>query len=444
MPDSPAGRAQALFDQADWHAVEGATALCGRAVLDGRRAVVFATDPAHARGALGVRDGEALIWTMRTARAEGLPMVWLLDSAGAKVDEGLPALAAFRRFYREALDARAAGVPLIALLGRGCWGGASLLAMLADLRVFTPRTRFATSGPTIIESVEGKVRFDAADAAQVDALLGARARVQIDPGAMLAEETEQRALLRRWLSTAETQTVIMTGTGSASSDAGSMLSPAGTGTILSPAGLDSLSRTVGDDNESSPSCATTVGQRARLQRLLPATYTAAQRGNIAFALPAAGSGKAVFCGYLAGGAVGSAECQTLIGLLDEITVIHPRSAVILVLDAAGHAATVVDERTLLARHLCAVSQRIMTMRAAGHRVSLWIAGSASGAVYVVFAAPVDSVSVLSSARVEVLGAKAVDRILGRAVAGASSAHELVTLGVADGILDDRLNGYHAS
>jgi len=60
---------------------------------------------------------------------------------------------------------------------------------------------------------------------------------------------------------------------------------------------------------------------------------------------------------------------------------------------------------------------------------------------VVFAAPVDSVSVGMGARVEVLASLAVDRILGRAVAGASSAQELVQTGIADAVLDSRFNDY---
>lgn len=406
---SPAAQAGALFDRIDWHTVPGATALCGRAESGAGAAALFATDPAHARGALGARDGEALIWSIRLARAQHLPMVWLLDCAGAKVDEGLPALAAFRRFYREALEARAAAVPLLAVLGRGCWGGASLLAMLADVRVFTPRTRFATSGPAIIEAVEGKDVFDASDAAQVDALLGAQARARIDPGARVAESSAHRGILEEWLAR--------------------------------PGGPRSAYADVTGAGGAAPAV---HDQRTRLQSLLPPGYSAAQRGNIVHALPAAGSGKAVFCGYLAGAAVGVAECRTLTQLLDEIAAAHPRSPLVLVLDAAGHAATRADEGALLAHHLSALSRRILALRAAGHRVTLWIPGRASGAVYVVFAAPVDSVSVLPGARVEVLAAQAVDRILGRAVAGAGSAQELVTLGIADAILDERLNGYHAA
>lgn len=407
--DTATTRIASLFDTADFHAVPGATAQCARAVLNGHAAAVFATDANHARGALGAADCEALIWSIGTAVVEGLPMVWLLDSAGAKVDEGLPALSAFRRCYRAAMKARAAGTPLLALLGRGCWGGASLLAMLAEQRIFSPQTRFATSGPAIIESVEGKSRFHASDNVQVDGLLGAQARIAVDARGSIAEPARHRDILAAWLSRSAAEAAPV---------------PA----IPQP----------------SLHTAAAVDQRGKLQSLLPPAYCAQQRDNIVFALPPDGTGKAVFCGYLGGGAVGAADCWTMLQCLDAITASHPGSPLVLVLDASGHAATIADERSLLARYLTALSQRIMALGAAGHRVALWIPGRASGAVYVAFAAAVDTVSVLPLARVEVLGAKAVDSILGRAVAGASSAQELVALGIAEGILDERLNGYHAA
>lgn len=402
----PVARANALLDRVEWHAIEGATALCGHGVIDAYHVAVFATDPAYARGALGVRDGEALRWTLRHARDANLPMVWLLDSAGAKVDEGLPALAAFRRFYREALEARAAGVRIIALLGRGCWGGASLLAMLAELRVFTPRTRFATSGPAVIEAVEGKAHFDAANPTQIDALVGAAARAAMDTGAVLAEESEHRSLLMMWLS-----------------------------------GKSRAGRPFEWRDSTASGHHDAFDQIPRLQSLLPSGWIAEQSGNVVYALPPAGSSKVAFCGYLGGGTIGVGECVSLLRVLETIATQHALCPIILTLDAAGHAATLADERLILARYLDAVGNRVLALRHAGHRISLWIPGSASGAVYVVFAAPVDSVSVLPSARVEVLAAKAVDRILGRAVQGASSAQELVTLGIADAVLDERLMGY---
>ena len=179
----------------------------------------------------------------------------------------------------------------------------------------------------------------------------------------------------------------------------------------------------------------------RLQALLPPGYAPAQRGNIVFSLPAPASGKAVFCGFLTGGAFGAADCWQLTDLLREVSQSHPSSPIILLLDASGHAARVSDEKVILAEYLVHLCLCVRDLSLRGHKTELWIPGAASGAVYVVFAASVECVSVLSSARVEILGSIAVDSILGRAVAGASTAEELIGLGIADGVLDSRLDSY---
>lgn len=385
--------------------------MCGRAQLDGRPLVFFATDPRRARGAIGVADGNALSIAIKQARELRIPMVWLLDCAGAKVDEGLPALAGFRRFFREALLANQEGIAILAVLGRGCYGGGSLLAMLANHRLYTAHTRLSTSGPGIIEAVEGKAVFDSADQNVVCALLGASARLEMDLLGAAVDEASARSTIGRWL----------------------------------------IDRQVSRDWQSNHAALATrlnvdtniVDCRRQLLALLPPVYLPDQRGNIAFSLPAPASGKAVFCGFLTGGEFGASDAWQLVDLLREVAQSHPRSPIILLLDASGHAARVRDERIILAEYLVHLCLCVSDLSARGHKTTLWIPGGASGAVYVAFAAPVERVSVLSSARVEILGSTAVDRILGRPVAGARAVHELVDIGIADAILDARLESYQA-
>ena len=399
-----------IFDGAEYETVSGAKALCGQGRLNGQPLLFFATDPGHARGAIGVADGKALSWVIGQARGRRVPMVWLLDCSGAKVDEGLPALAAFRRFYREALLAKAEDIPILAVLGRGCYGGASLLAMLAGHRIYSPVTRLSTSGPAIIEGVEGRDVFDSTDHASVSALLGASARLQSDQHAQMHDDP--RMAMGRWLADLKPP-----------NDWRSAHVMLGARLGVAPDAPDS---------------------RYKLQALLPPSYTPAQRGNIVLSLPAPASRKAVFCGFLTGGDFGAADAWQLAGILQEVAQSHPGSPVILLLDASGHAAKIADEKAILAEHLVHLSVAISGLAARGHKTVLWITGGASGAVYVVFAAAVERVSVLSSARVEVLGSAAVDSILGRAVDGASSVGELIDLGIAEGVLDSRLEEYSSS
>jgi hypothetical protein len=72
---------------------------------------------------------------------------------------------------------------------------------------------------------------------------------------------------------------------------------------------------------------------------------------------------------------------------------------------------------------------------------LWIPGRASGASYVTFAAPVDVVSALPSARIEILPAAAVKQIVKAPQNAAAGPAALLEAGVADGLLDERLHHY---
>src|SRR5262249_26533528 len=125
-------RLEALLDpgtRADLEASAKPTALhtC-RGLVGGRAVWLAANDTRRARGAIGVAEARQLQDLLQAARRTPAPIFLLLDSAGAKVDEGLAALGAFRRLYREALLTRLAGVPMFALLGRACFGGSSMLA----------------------------------------------------------------------------------------------------------------------------------------------------------------------------------------------------------------------------------------------------------------------------------------------------------------------------
>ena len=116
-------------------------------------------------------------------------MLLLLDSSGARVDQGLVALGGFRRLFREALRAKFARVPMLALLGRSCFGGASMLACLCDRRIYLPDTRLATSGPAVIQGVSGGAELDARDADAVHALMGARARALLRSGDAICDDS---------------------------------------------------------------------------------------------------------------------------------------------------------------------------------------------------------------------------------------------------------------
>lgn len=416
---TPAQRLDALCDPGTRAEVEArGSCTLARIAVDGRLVLAAATDPAQARGALGVAETAALRETINAARREALPVVLLLDSAGARVDEGLPALGGFRTLFADMLHADAEGVRMFAVLGRWCFGGASLLAGLCARRSYLASSLFATSGPTVIEATEGKAAFDAADRAALAALLGSRARLQWHAEDDLRGETlpDAAALVRRWLA-------------QATDDAN-----AARAFVRLEGEQAALSQRLGDDAYR----AETRASHRDLSRLLPPGYEPTVAGTLFRALPAPGSGKPVFLGTLGGTPVGAHDCLQLSRWLLDLHDSHAASPVVLMLDASAHAATVGDERVLLADYLVQLSRSIHRLGRAGHRCVLWIPGVASGASYVAFAAPVERVSALPSARIAILPDAAAERIVGDRVAKAAGIDAWIAAGVADATLDDRL------
>lgn len=390
----------------------------GVEALDGTLVYVAATDPSRVRGAIGAAEAQALRALLREAREALRPVVLLLDSAGARVDEGLPALGAFRLMFREALRSRLAGVPMLAVLGRSCFGGASMLACVCSRRVFAPDSRLGASGPAVVEAFEGRERFDSSDRDRVAGLFGAQARRPLLPDDEFADGSIQVQRIRAWLET------IRDG---AEWDA-----------CAEHTRLEKRLDAAGMLYDSPPA---PQAMRDAVALLLPSGYAPRFSGGVFWSEPPAGSGKAVFAGCISGAAVTARDCWVLADRLRSLADTHRGSPLILVLDAESHAASLADEQVLLSSFLVHLSLVIAQLGQSGHRTTLWLPGMASGAAYVAFAAPVEDVAVLASARVDILPAAAQQRIIRQTLPRAPDVRALIAAQVADDVLDGRLAGY---
>jgi hypothetical protein len=394
-----------------------ATERCGRVLvargkLEGTAVSVIANDPSSAGGAIGTGEADRIGAALRAARDDRLPVLWLLDSAGADVRQGLHALGAFRRLFRAGLEVRAAGVPTLALLGRSCFGGASMIACLCDARSYLPQTRLATSGPAVIEGACGRAEFDAGDEHAVGDLMGSARRLVAHPEDALREDTlpAARAAASAWLrgSTAHAPCPVH----DRHAQLRARLEAAGIGTGLAAA--DSW-------------------HPGELSGLLPPACRPSLHGRLLRALPPQHSGRALFLGAVGGEPVGAQQCWLLADWLLQVPASHPASPVVLVLDADGHAASVIDERLLLSDYLVHLGSAIAALSASGHRMVLWVVGHASGASYVAFAAGAERVCALPGARLAVLPGRAVERIVGPGAG--TPTQDWFESGVADALLD---------
>ncbi|WP_395703179.1 biotin-independent malonate decarboxylase subunit beta [Aquabacterium sp.] len=144
--------------------------VIGLARLAGRPVAVAAQEGAFMGGGVGEVHGAKLVGLFRRAVRERVDAVLLLaESGGVRLHEANAGLIAVSEVMRALLDTRAAGIPVIVLIGgaNGCFGGMGLVARCADRVLMSDVGRLAMSGPEVIEASHGVEEYDARDRALV-------------------------------------------------------------------------------------------------------------------------------------------------------------------------------------------------------------------------------------------------------------------------------------
>lgn len=156
---------------------DGAVVGAGR--LEGRAVLVAAQEGAFQGGAVGEVHGAKLTGLLGRAAAERPDgVLLLLDSGGVRLQEANAGLIAVSEVMRAVLSARAAGVPVIGLIGGGwgCFGGMGIVARCCDRLVMSEEGRLGLTGPEVIETVKGVEELDASDRALVWRTVGGKHR----------------------------------------------------------------------------------------------------------------------------------------------------------------------------------------------------------------------------------------------------------------------------
>ena len=142
-------------------------------------------------GAVGEIHGAKIVGMLRRAAQEKpAAVLFLIDSGGVRLHEANAGLIAISEIMRAVLDARAAGVPVIALVGGSCgaFGGMGIVAKLCSAIIISEEGRLALSGPEVIETVAGVEEFDSKDRALVWRVTGGKHRYLMGDCAMLVDD----------------------------------------------------------------------------------------------------------------------------------------------------------------------------------------------------------------------------------------------------------------
>jgi malonate decarboxylase beta subunit len=151
----------------------------GRATLAGSPIFVAAQEGEFMGGGVGEVHGAKLVGMFKRAlRDKPRAVLLLAESGGVRLHEANAGLIAVSEVMRALLDVRAAGIPVIVLIGgaNGCFGGMGIVARCADHIVMSDLGRLAMSGPEVIEASHGVEEFDSRDRALVWRTTGGKHR----------------------------------------------------------------------------------------------------------------------------------------------------------------------------------------------------------------------------------------------------------------------------
>ena len=396
------------------HAVPLGALRVARASVHGRAVAVIAIDQGGKRGAIGITEADALAAVFDALVAQPVPLVLLLDSSGARMDMGLVMLAAFRRLLAVALRARQRGVQSIAVVRSICYGGASMLAYIAQRRICTATSRIAMSGPAVIASLEAKEGVDCGDM-DVEALLAGSARARlIEHDRLCADDADAlRSVLAECLDRLQ--------------------EPAADALAQRHRALfDRLGR-FDVDLPRSPS-PSPPWLKQRMDALLGAGFEAILGAGLVRGVRLRGGREITITGIVGGAPLGAAPSWMLAESIITSVRTRPERPIVILCDSPGHAATRADERVLLSEYLVHLAQTVQWATEQGVAVSVWILGEASGGGYVTLTAACRSVLALPRADIRVLPRTVIASVIGGTAQDDREPERWLQLGLVDHVL----------
>lgn len=175
--------------------IPGDGVVTGYGTIDGRLVYAFAQDFTVEGGSLGEMHAAKIIKVQKLALKMGVPIIGINDSGGARIQEGVDALAGFGKIFFN--NTQASGViPQISVIMGPCAGGAVYSPALTDFVFMVKNTsQMFITGPQVIKAVT-------AEEVTSEALGGAMTHNSVSGVSHFAAENEDDCIaqIRRLLS----------------------------------------------------------------------------------------------------------------------------------------------------------------------------------------------------------------------------------------------------
>jgi methylmalonyl-CoA carboxyltransferase 12S subunit len=130
--------------------------VTGAAYVDGRLIHLASQDFTVGGGAAGEVHSDKIAEAMKQSVKMGTPFVFINDSGGARVQEGIDSLSGYGRVFHQ--NVMLSGlVPQISLICGPCAGGAAYSPALTDFIIQTKQAQMFITGPSVIKQVTGEI-----------------------------------------------------------------------------------------------------------------------------------------------------------------------------------------------------------------------------------------------------------------------------------------------
>lgn len=130
-------------------------AVTGNGYVNGRPIHVALQDFTVIGGSAGLVHCEKIVEAMEGSLKTGTPFVFVNDSGGARVQEGIDALSGYAKVFYA--NTQLSGVvPQISLICGPCAGGAAYSPALTDFIIQTRQAQMFITGPAVIKQVTGQ------------------------------------------------------------------------------------------------------------------------------------------------------------------------------------------------------------------------------------------------------------------------------------------------
>ena len=140
--------------------VLGDGVVIGHGAINGRLAYAFSHDFTFLGGSLGWAFASKVCKIMDMALKQGVPIIGINQSGGARIQEGVASLAGYAEIFHR--NVKASGVvPQISLIIGPCAGGAVYSPALTDFIIMTKSAYMFVTGPEVVKEVTNEnVSFD--------------------------------------------------------------------------------------------------------------------------------------------------------------------------------------------------------------------------------------------------------------------------------------------